>query len=118
MAPTANLHDNLDNSGFSATLSAPGTPTSTRIAKNLHDNVSGLEDINAQPRVLAAKVAGADPLRAIDYDRLWIRPASSTSYGRTTARHVLVLGARAPASAPTVTFATPAAGIFLPRFQK
>ncbi|GLA33003.1 hypothetical protein AnigIFM63326_001873 [Aspergillus niger] len=68
------------------------------MAKKLHDNVSGLEDINAQPRVaviktqlvmarwdsLAAKVVGADPLRAIEYDRLWIRPGVAPSYYGTS----------------------------------
>ncbi|OJJ65523.1 hypothetical protein ASPBRDRAFT_49725, partial [Aspergillus brasiliensis CBS 101740] len=48
---------------------------------------------------LAAKVAGADPVRgAVEHDRLLIRPEQ-----HRPARHVLVLGARPPASAPIVT---------------
>ncbi|GKZ75205.1 hypothetical protein AnigIFM50267_003136, partial [Aspergillus niger] len=64
---------------------------------------------------LAAKVAGADPLRAIGYDRLWIRPGAAPSYyGRS---RVGSWRTRSRFSANS-TFATPAAGIFLPRFQK
>ncbi|PYH93602.1 hypothetical protein BO71DRAFT_430793 [Aspergillus ellipticus CBS 707.79] len=45
---------NLDNSEFSARLSAPDTSTSTRITMNLHNNVPGLDDDDTQPRVFVS----------------------------------------------------------------